>query len=382
MRLQLILLAVLGIVSTAHADEPAPRKSGLALESFEVGIAGFSQDGHGYQSQAAPAGQPGSERLEVFEPQLLAVFTQGPRLTHRIWIPIDIVTAASPNAMDKSRPVDMISKASRQNEAGTVAWDAAYAVSSLTTASMRNALHLEEDFRSWTTSLGYARNFAQDNTTLTANASHTYDWFDHLDYTGIRHGRTNRATTNGSASFTQVLSTTTVVHVNYGITAQSGELGNTWNAVPIAGGTYGEEILPGHRFRHALVGRFAQWLPWNGALKGFYRFYVDDWGIVAHTVEGQLLQRLSPFLYVQAGYRYHTQTGADFFTISAADDGRRRTADSDLAPLHSNSFSFGVHSEFLAEPMGVMEVGASFERYVRSNDLSIDVGMLTTGFKF
>ena len=37
----------------------------------------------------------------------------------------------------------------------------------------------------------------------------------------------------------------------------------------------------------------SQWLPWNGALRAYYRFYADDWGIVAHSVEAQLLQRLT-----------------------------------------------------------------------------------------
>jgi hypothetical protein len=309
------------------------------------------------------------------------VFQQGERLTHRLWIPLDFVTAASPNAIDQTRPVDMMSQASRQNESGTVAWDSTYAIDSRSSATFRNALHLEEDFRSWTTGLAGSKTFAQDNTAVALSATQTYDWFDRLDINGFRHGRTNRSTTNGSAGYTQVLTETTVVHANYGITVQTGELGNTWNAVPIDNGGLGSEILPSHRLRHALVGRFAQWLPWNGALKGFYRLYADDWGITAHTIELQLLQRLSPWLYVRAGYRYHTQTGVSFFTIAAPRNGNYRTADSDLERLHANAVSLGAQTSFMTA-IGTMEVGATLERYVRSNDLDADVAMCTTGFRF
>ena len=392
-----LVLALAAVARRAHAgDVPPPPPStpasagapavseGLTLESIDVGLTAFVQDGHGYQSQAGalPHG-PGSERLTVFEPQTIVVFRQGPRFTHRVWVPLDIVTAASPNGMDRSRPVDMMSQASRQTESGTVAWDAIYKIDHQTETTFRSSLHLEEDFRSWTIGLGGARLFADDDATVTVSGSHTYDWFDRLDVTGRRFGRASRATSNGSAGFTQVLTPTTVVHFNYGLTLQTGELGNTWNAVPLEDGNVGPEILPSQRLRHAIVGRFAQWLPWDGALKAFYRFYADDWGIVAHTVEGQLLQRLSPWLYVRGSYRFHTQTGADFFTTSASlTSGDRRTADSDLDRLDSHAVGFGVQASFPTETVGTLEMGASIERYVRSNDLQVGVAMWTTGMRF
>jgi hypothetical protein len=395
----LLVLATLATLATfaksAHAEVPAPQvtvaeevpqapaKGGITLESVHVGLTAFVQNGHGYQSQAgALPNAPGSERLTVFEPQLIVVLRQGSRFTHRIWVPLDIVTAASPNALDRSRPVDMISQASRQTESGTVAWDATYQIDHQTETTFRSALHLEEDFRSWTVGLSGARLFADDDATVTLSGSHTYDWFDRLGITGLRYGRASRATSNGSAGFTQVLTPTTVVHFNYGLTIQTGELGNTWNAVPLGDGTVGAEILPGQRLRQAIVGRFAQWLPWDGALKGFYRFYADDWGIVAHTLEGQLLQRVSPWLYVRGSYRYHRQTGAEFFTVAANADNTRRTADSDLATLDSHAVGFGLQASFATETVGTLEMGASIERYMRSNDLEVGVAMWTTGFRF
>ena len=358
-----------------------PARDKLHLESMDIAVSSYFQHGHGYQSQAGPFGKPGSEALTVFEPQGYFVMKKGDKLTIRVMVPIDIVTAASPNAIDQRR-TDMISQASRQNEAGSIDTSATYDVSKRTSATFRGGIHLEEDFRSWNMGIAGTRSFADDNTTLSLGSQQIYDWFDHLDFNGIRHGRTQRGTTTGFLSLTQILTPTTIAYVNYGITEQNGELGNTWNAVPLTSGHWGGEILPSHRLRHAFVARLAQWLPWNGALKAFYRYYADDWGIAAHTLEGQLLQRFSRTFYARVSYRYHTQRGADFFTTSAFDDGSFRTADSDLQSFDAHSVGATATLTVPQSSIRGLEVQAGFERYFRTNDLDVNVFTWRTGFRF
>src|SRR4051812_12252365 len=86
--------------------------SGLQLRSLRLRTTYYEQDGRGYQSQAerSSTSTPGSERLLVEQPQLEAVATQG-RLTHRLWVPVDIISAASADALDAT------SRASLRNEA-------------------------------------------------------------------------------------------------------------------------------------------------------------------------------------------------------------------------------------------------------------------------
>jgi hypothetical protein len=387
------LLAAPARAQDAEAEGPIldQHPDDLRLESVDVQISGFSQHGHGYQSQAGPKGGPGSEALTVFEPQAFIVLRHGPKLTYRISIPFDMVTAASPNAIDSGpQSTDVISNASRQNEAGSIDGSVTYDATKQTSVTMKSGIHLEEDFRSFNAGLIGNRTFAEDNTTLTLGATQIYDWFDQFDPTGHRHGRTQRGTTTGFVSLTQILSATTIAYLNYGLTEQNGEMGNTWNAVPLTSGRYGPEILPSHRLRHALVGRVAQWLPWNGALKGFYRFYADDWGIVAHTAEAQLHQRVAPWLVLRASYRYHYQSGVDFFTSLAFDDGSFRTADSDLQRFDAQSIGFGATmtlpvssgSEREKGSIRSVEIAAGFEHYFRTNDLEVNVGMLRTGVRY
>ena len=350
----------------------------LRVESVTTRVTAFDQFGNGFQAQGGPnLLGPGPERAVVFEPELEVVMTQGDRITHRLFVPVDVVSSASPDA------IDVMTAASRHVEGGAIDWTTAYKASPVLEVSMRNALRLEEPFRSWHSGVGVKRSFADEATVVSASVLDVFDWFDRFNIHGQRNGHADRNGTTGSVSLTQVLTPTTVANVNYGITVMEGELGNTWNSVPLLTGERGAELLPVRRTRHALVGRASQWLPWNGALRLYYRFYADDWGIAAHSIEGQLMQRLSPALYVGGYYRFHTQTGAYFFTTLAADDGSLRVADSDLAPLDSHTVGGKVVLDLpLTGQVRALHLELAVERYVRTNDLQMNIVSWSTGFRF
>jgi hypothetical protein len=357
---------------------------GLRVQSVMTRITSFDQYGHGYQSQAGPTLGPGSERTTILEPQIQVVASQGDRLTHVLTVPIDVITAASPDAIDNGpQSADVVSSASRHNVAGTIDWAATYRVDPASNVSMTSGLHLEEPFRSWHGGVGGSRSLAGGDTVVAASVLEVFDWFDRFDITGHRHGRAERSSTTASVGITQILTPTTVVGANYGLTIQRGELGNTWNSVPLTSLDRGPELLPDERVRHAFVGRASQFLPWNGALRLYYRLYVDDWGSVAHSAEAELMQRLLPLVYVGALYRYHTQSGVDFFTTRAAPSLQRRTADSDLAPLDSHTVGGKIVIDVpIDREVRVLHFEIGYERYLRSNDLSMDVVTCATGYRF
>ncbi|HEY2369280.1 MAG TPA: DUF3570 domain-containing protein, partial [Polyangiaceae bacterium] len=335
------LLLVCAWTSRARADGEidyakilgSQASDALQITSVAMRLTAYSQEGNGYQSKAGPIQGPGSERLTVFEPQLEVRAKQGDRITHRVWIPIDIVTSASANAIDRGNTPDMISSASAHNEAGSIDWTMQYKATDTTSVTLRSGAHLEEEFRSWLVGASVSQGFFEQNTVVTLGILSSLDWFDNFQLDGTRDGIRRRSSVTGSLAVGQVLSPTTIVEASYGITTQAGELGNTWNIVPIVGGTVDHEIMPGSRLRHSIVARIAQALPWNAVLKGYYRFYADDWAIVGHTFEAQLLQHIGKSLYAGFGWRHHTQTGASFFTTLADPSMTPRTADSDLAPL-------------------------------------------------
>ena len=390
-----IALLVLAWTSFARADDTpvdvskilgARADDSLQITSVAMRLSAYEQEGHGYQSKAGPEQGPGSERLTVFQPQLEVRARQGDRITHRIWVPVDIVTSASANAIDRGATPDVISNASQHNEAGSIDWTVGYKAADATTLTFRSAAHLEEEFRSWLVGASVNQGFFEQNTNVSLGILSSLDWFDRFDLTGVRQGITRRSSVTGSLAVSQVLSPTTIVEASYGITTQAGELGNTWNIVPIRGETVDHEIMPPSRLRHALVARVAQALPWNAVLKGYYRFYADDWSMVAHTFEAQLLQHLGRSLYVGFGWRHHTQTGVDFFTTLADPSMRPRTADSDLAPLDSDSFTgrvgVDVPRAIATVAGGTLHFDLAYERYVRTNDLSANAFTCSTAILF
>ena len=372
---------VLLLLTRTVSAEPS-----LKLERIESRLSGFSQDGHGYQSQAglptgaerdrnAPSGQ-GSERLTVFQPQLRAVFSQGTRLEYSLWLPVDFVTSASPDA------VDVTTGASRHERANTVDLATTYKANDHDTLGVRGGFHLEEHLRSWNIGQSYARSFAMNNATAAASANVVLDAFERRKTDGGLNGRASRATANANVSFTQVVSPDTVVYVDYGITRQQGELATNWNVVPFRFGGYVSEIAPRDRLRHSVVVRGAQWLPWRGALKGYYRFYRDDWGVLAHTAELQLAQRFSSLFWMHGDVRYHHQTGVGFFTTSARDLSSVRTADSDLARFSAVTVGGTIVVDVPWHPFGAMRFEAGYARYSRSNDLTMHLATIGTDIVF
>jgi Protein of unknown function (DUF3570) len=365
-------------------DILGPSDDRVRVESVMTRITSFNQYGHGYQSKAGPILGPGLERATILEPIMQVVASQGDRLRHVFTVPVDVVTAASPDAIDNGPDsVDVVSSASRHNIAATFDWTATYRVDPSSDLSMRSGLHVEEPFRSWHGGLGASRSLAGGDTLIAAGAIEVFDWFDRFDIGGHRHGRTDRSTTTASFGLTQILTPTTVVSANYGLTVQRGELGNTWNSVPLSSFDRGAELLPGERVRHALVGRASQFLPWDGALRLYSRLYRDDWGLSALSIEGQLMQRLSPAFYLGALYRFHTQTGVDFFTTLAGPSQSLRTADSDLAPLASHTIGGKIVLDLPIDvPARILHFEVGYERYFRTNDLAMDIVTWATGYRF
>ena len=304
------------------------------------------------------------------------IATQG-NGTYSVVVPVDIISNASPHALDA------ITSASLRNEAGSVEIGADYKTTPHTDVFVHGGMHLEETFRSWDIGFGWRRSFADDNTVVQVTGNQIVDWFDHFAVGGLRLGRVFRSTSNLNLDLTQLLSPTTYAVLEYGVTLQIGTLGNTWNAVPLTDFTRGDERLPSLRQRHALSGRLVQGLPWRAAVHGSYRFYVDNWGLIGNTLEGAYVQRLAPFLYLRGTYRFHHQTGVDFFSTLADPNAPLRTADSDLQRLRAQTFGVVAASDVrFTKHARELHVDVGYERYFRSNDLSVNMYSCSVGLQF
>jgi hypothetical protein len=388
-RLALFLLA-LGLPSTAFAegdaldaDKVLGARPAAQVELVQTRITAYDQTGHGYQSQAGPKAGPGSETLHVLQAQGEFVMKQGENLTHRVWVPVDLVTSASADASDRyyAEP-DVVSHASAQNLAAEVDYQLGVRAGPETTWTAGAGMHYEENFLSWLYTLEYQRSLAEDNATLTLSAQQALDWFDAFRLGGTRSGRTSRSTSSFNVGLSQLLSPSTLVAVAYGFTLQRGELSNTWNSVPATNGERVSEILPRLRDRHAASLSLLQWLPWDAALELRYRFYRDDWEVTAHSFDARLRQRLFGRLVLGASYRHHTQTGVFCFTTRTPLASSYRTADSDLGPLDADSLGGSAELTLKTRRHGTLFLTFGYDHYVRTDKLRVNVATWASGLRF
>lgn len=309
----------------------------------------FYQDGHGLQSQSgesfntrAPVTSAGSEEAFIVEPMAQLTVRQSKHFTHEIVMPVDIVTAASPDALD------LTATASQTNEAFAVDVTSTYSPNDKSDFALRYGFHVEEPFRSFDAGPTFTFHLAEDNTVLRVSALVVADGFDPVSPKGVDHSYVARTTLSGNFSLSQVLSPTTTLDASFGATDQWGTLSQTYNSVliykvPDAPGDIvrrSQELFPSSRARFAWYARVSQFIPaTRTAVKGSYRFYLDENLALAHTGEVELYQWLGPWFYFRLHGRLHTQIAPDFWAPAFYDprptENDKRTSDSDLQTFNA-----------------------------------------------
>lgn len=359
-------------------------------------LAFFHQDGTGYQSRAGETRGPGDEEIYVYQGMGAIGIQTGDRLRNDIVFALDIVTAASPDALDAT------TSASRETEAGDMRVTTTFAATPKDTIRFLYGPHAEEHWWGGRVGVGYQRSLADDNATIDVNVIEILDYFDDLHEDGKDTGEVNRWTTSANLGYTQILSPTTLASASYGFTFQTGRLDTSWNSVPLIDQTPTDPLIddrvagriredfPNKRLRHAFAGQLLQHIPRSrSTVRLGYRYYFDDVSLQAHTANVAWYQWLGARTYARLGYRFHHQTGVDFFTTGVRPGdfelGSPVTADSDLAPFFAHEVA-GKLVVYVRPPGSakgpVQFLDLGYLRYWRSNDLKVDMMSLGYGGNF
>ena len=155
---------------------------------------------------------------------------QNSKVEHTVTLPIDVITSASTDAIDAT------TSASRHNEAGTLQVETRVKSTEDDTLKFTYGGHGEEWFASVFGGVGYTRDLAQDNATITARIDGSFDWF--TPYGPVPGGAFPpgnrfdfRGGVGGNVEVSQILNPTTWVKAGYGIAWQKGDLLTPWNSV-------------------------------------------------------------------------------------------------------------------------------------------------------
>jgi len=382
-----------GGAEDATEAPPAEERVGWRVEEARVRFVYYDQQGFGYQSQAGP-GPAGSEALRVYEPMFYVRARQNEKVEHTLTVPIDVITSASTDA------VDVTTSASRHNEAGTIQLDTRVDTTTDDELKFTYGGHGEEWFASVFGGVGYTRELAQDNATVSVRVDGSFDWFKPY---GHRPGGVappgnrfdHRGNVGGSLEVSQILNPTTWVKAGYGAAWQKGDLFTPWNSVPTLCNpdvtfclTRVRERFPRTRLRQSISGLLAHYAPrTRTTMRVSYRFYFDDYDVRAHTLLGEIYQSLGERILLNAHYRVHHQTAVFFWTNNLRLDQLNpvdpRTADSDLAQFWAHEW--GVKLQFHLAPPGRTrqhELDVYFKRYTRTNNLTVNVGSVGYGYNY
>lgn len=147
------------------------------------------------------------------------------------------------------------------------------------------------------------------------------------------------------------------------------------------------ERLPFYRYKFPIGGRLTYYISEMFTLRGYFRYYYDNWGITSYTGNVEIPIKVSEKFTVIPMYRYYKQTASDYFypKEAALATYRYYTSDYDLSAFDSNQFGLGIsyHDLFAASKMwkfGLKSIDLRGNRYQRSNGLKANI--ISLGFKF
>jgi hypothetical protein len=171
---------------------------------------------------------------------------------------------------------------------------------------------------------------------------------------------------------TRVLTRRILTQLNYSVGYTSGYLTDPYKLVSVVDGTTGATL--DYRYEKRPDTRLRQNVYWKGVY-GFdhdvvnlsYRYYRDDWGMKAHTVDLHYRFELWKGAYLQPHARWSSQTAADFYRHSLANnDPVPANASADYRLGEMVTTTFGI--KFGLAVAKNSELSARFEKMTQSGE--------------
>lgn len=200
------------------------------------------------------------------------------------------------------------------------------------------------------------------------------------------YDKTSRNSYSGSLSYTQIINQRLQIAFLLDVIYQQGYLSLPFHRVYFANNSVHQENLPDTRMKIPVGFRANYFIGDKIILRSYYRYYHDDWGLNAHTVDLEVPVKITPFLSVSPFYRYYSQTAAKYFAPykvhTAADP--YYTSNYDVSKFNSNFYGAGFR---ITPPNGVFGIKRwnmlelRYGHYTRTTGLNSDIISLNVKFK-
>ncbi len=402
-----ICLSVAGIflvlfssfAQTTPKDTAGYKSRKLTFEEANLVTSYYRQDGN----NSAVTGGVGTEKLSdistTFEVKLNKWDKRDRKHTFDIEVGIDHYTSASSDNVDPKT----ISGASHADTRiyPSVNWSMENEKNGRTFGAGISA-SAEFDYRSIGVNLFFAQKTKNRNGEFTAKIQGYLDKVSLIDPVELRpaggtgggngeeeennYPSTARNSFSGSLSYSQIINQRLQLMFIADLVYQQGYLGLPFHRVYFDNGSMKAENLPDTRMKIPIGFRANYFLGDKVVLRSFYRYYKDDWGLSAHTVQLETSVKISPFFSFTPFYRYYTQSAVDYFGIKNAHKTTDQyyTSNFDLAKFNSNFYGAGFR---ISPPKGVFGIQRlnmlelRYGHYTRTNGMNSDIISLNLKFK-
>jgi hypothetical protein len=353
-RIPIVIIAFyLSIVSVFSQTPQAPTDTShyatrkLNVDEVNFVSSYYRQDGN----NAAVTGGIGSERLTDFVTVIdihLSKKDRKNRLnTFSAEIGMDSYTSASSDKIDPSS----ISSASSQDQRyyPTFNWTRTNDAKRTSIGAMLSG-SFEYDYYSVGIGLHGAKSSKDNNRQLSFRLQTFQDQLSLIYPIELRSGRptglTSRNSYSASVGLSQIINTRLQLMLLLDLAYQEGYLSLPFNRVYFIDNTETIEFLPGTRIKIPIGLRGSYFIGDRIILRGFYRYYWDDWQLTAHTAELEASVKITPFISVTPFYRYYNQSSVQYFAPYRSHNQAAPfyTSDYDLSKFDSHFAGLGFRA--------------------------------------
>lgn len=216
----------------------------------------------------------------------------------------------------------------------------------------------ESDYDSLGLALKDAVDFNQKNTTLLLGGAYTHDKLTPAN--GIPAD--TKDTMDAIVGLTQLLDPRTVLTVDLSLGYSQGLLSDPYKVVELNGQLVPER-RPDSKNKQIVFLSLAHYFPSvHGSVEGSYRYYMDSFGIDAHTVDLAWFQKLGRRWTLRPLVRFYSQSAADFYGVRFAGSPESYSSDYRVSAL--NSLGYGLKLVFV--PNARVQFDAEYLRYEQS----------------
>jgi hypothetical protein len=308
----------------------------------------------GNGDHSAITGGLGTEKLIVYEPEVIINRQIDSLSSYWVDAGIDVITSASMDNIDF-----VMSSASRISKRGYImpgyntklkknrniiiggnsyfSIDSAYrslgGALSIDYVSKDKSSELSAEFQAFFDDLRWGLLNGERPLRLVYPAELRYkEWFTNY----------KRNSYNLSLSFTRTINEKMILAFFPGISYQQGLLSTPYHRVYFKDSTERVEKLPDKRWLIPLGIQLNSFVLDRYILSLYYRFYHDNFGITAHTMEVDLTAKISPRFSLTPTFRFYTQKGSSYFKPYFELDPDQPFYTSNYAFSSFNSYETGI----------------------------------------